>query len=125
MGKQNRRGQARLDLRAGELVEIRSEKEILATLDDHGATRRPHLHAEMLSFCGQQIRVFRRADKTCDTVQSGKSLRLIDTVHLGDLRCDGGAHGGCQAGCLLFWKEAWLKPVDEPPLSAAEQPRTG
>src|SRR5439155_6536761 len=27
-------------------------------------------------------------------------------------------HGGCQAGCLLFWKQAWLKPVDEP-MSAA------
>ncbi len=21
------------------------------------------------------------------------------------------AHGGCQAGCLLYWKQAWLKPV--------------
>ena len=25
------------------------------------------------------------------------------------VRCDGAAHGGCQAGCLIFWKEAWLK----------------
>src|SRR4030095_11644078 len=22
------------------------------------------------------------------------------------------AHGGCQAGCLLYWKEAWLRPVN-------------
>jgi hypothetical protein len=33
---------------------------------------------------------------------------MTDTVHLSDLRCDGSAHAGCQAGCLLFWKEAWL-----------------
>ena len=33
-------------------------------------------------------------------------------VHL-ELRCDGQAYGGCQAACLIFWKEAWLKPVDD------------
>jgi len=34
------------------------------------------------------------------------------TVHL-DTRCDGSAHDGCQAGCLLYWKEEWLKPLSE------------
>jgi hypothetical protein len=43
---------------------------------------------------------------------------MEDTVHLEDLRCDGSAHGGCQAGCLLFWREAWLSRV-EPQESAA------
>ena len=35
-------------------------------------------------------------------------------VHLDETRCDGQGHGGCQAGCLLFWKEAWLKRVAAP-----------
>jgi hypothetical protein len=35
-------------------------------------------------------------------------------VYLDDLRCDGSAHGGCQAGCRLYWKEAWLRRVDAP-----------
>lgn len=39
--------------------------------------------------------------------------KLDDAVHLEGARCDGG-HGGCKAGCLLFWKTAWLKPVDGP-----------
>ncbi len=32
------------------------------------------------------------------------------------MRCDGQAHGGCQAGCLIYWKEAWLRrvPAGEP-----------
>jgi hypothetical protein len=30
-------------------------------------------------------------------------------VHLEGLRCDGGGHGGCEAGCLLFWKEEWIQ----------------
>ena len=33
-------------------------------------------------------------------------------MHLEALRCDGQAHGGCQAGCLLYWKEAWLKRAE-------------
>jgi hypothetical protein len=28
------------------------------------------------------------------------------------VRCDGQAHGGCDAGCLIFWNEAWLRRVD-------------
>ena len=27
-------------------------------------------------------------------------------------RCDGQAHDGCRHGCRIFWKEAWLRPVD-------------
>jgi len=42
------------------------------------------------------------------------------------LRCDGAAHGDCQAGCLLFWKEAWLErvppPADGMPDTAATRP---
>jgi hypothetical protein len=35
-----------------------------------------------------------------------------DTVYLEDLRCDGSGHGGCQAGCRIYWKEAWLRRVE-------------
>src|SRR5262249_22003883 len=41
-----------------------------------------------------------------------RTRRLENTVHL-ETRCDGQAHGGCQAGCLLYWNLAWLKPVEE------------
>src|SRR5262249_12858034 len=39
------------------------------------------------------------------------SRRLPNAVLLGDLRCDGSGHEGCQAGCRIFWKEAWLRKV--------------
>lgn len=29
------------------------------------------------------------------------------------IRCSGQAHGGCQAACLLYWKEAWLRRVGD------------
>jgi hypothetical protein len=37
------------------------------------------------------------------------------------VRCDGSAHGGCQAACSVFWKDAWLKPVrgDAPAVAAS------
>ena len=101
-----------LKLRAGELVEVRSEAEILATLDAKGRLDALPFMPEMLTYCGKQFHVYKRADKTCDTICYTPGLRRMqNTVHLDMLRCDGSAHGGCQALCLLFWKEAWLKRV--------------
>lgn len=104
-----------LNLKAGETVEVRNEQEILATLDENGRLDGLPFMPEMLPYCGKRLRVSKRADKTCDPVHvPWRMLRLTHTVHLTGLRCDGAAHGGCQAGCLLFWNEAWLKraPAD-------------
>src|SRR3954454_4995476 len=38
---------------------------------------------------------------------------MHDAVLLDDLRCDGSGHDGCQAGCRIYWKESWLRRVDE------------
>jgi len=105
-----------LDLRAGETVEVRSAAEILATLDARGEVDSMQFMPEMLQYCGQQFRVSHRADKTCDTIENyAIPRRLYRTVHLEQLRCDGRGHGGCQAGCMLYWKEAWLKRVEAAP----------
>jgi hypothetical protein len=37
--------------------------------------------------------------------------RLDDAVLLVGLRCDGSAHGGCEAACYLIWKTDWLEPI--------------
>jgi hypothetical protein len=101
----------KLSLMPGELVEVRSQEEILATLDDAAVFDNMVFMPEMLQYCGRRFRVYKRADKTCETVKVSGMLRLDNTVHLALTRCDGCAHGGCQAACLLFWKEAWLKRV--------------
>ena len=75
---------------------------------------------EMLSFCGLRLPVYKRAHKTCDTVFPVRGRRVHEAVHL-NTRCDGSAHGGCQAGCLIFWKEAWLKPVAGPAKDSGRQ----
>jgi hypothetical protein len=101
-----------LNLRAGELVEVRGEREILATLDEKGELEALPFMPEMRQFCGQRFRVHKRAVKLCDTISWTGMYRMNNAVHLAGVRCDGQAHGGCQAGCLVYWKEAWLKRVD-------------
>jgi hypothetical protein len=99
-------------LKSGDLVEVRSAGEILATLDDAGALEALPFMPEMLPYLGRRFVVDKRADKICDTIAQTGSRRLHDSVMLADLRCDGSAHAGCQAVCRLFWKESWLTPVE-------------
>jgi predicted DNA-binding antitoxin AbrB/MazE fold protein len=101
-----------LNLKAGEWVVVRSQEEILATLDERGWLDSLPFMPEMLQYCGQKLQVFKRADKTCDTVVPWSIRRMENTVHL-ETRCDGSRHGGCEAGCLIFWKEAWLKRTEK------------
>jgi hypothetical protein len=104
-----------LCLRQGELVRVRSEAEILATLDEKGELDGLPFMPEMLRYCGHPLRVHRRADKTCDTLTADLSVRRMrDAVHLENARCTGADHGGCQAACLIFWKEAWLERLEAP-----------
>jgi hypothetical protein len=96
--------------RKGALVEVRSKEEM----------------PEMLRYCGQRFRVAAVAHKTCETAhKTYKGRRLqTGTVHLEGLTCSGAAHGGCEAECNLFWKDEWLKPVDDA-RSSAEPSRSG
>jgi hypothetical protein len=98
-----------LDLRPGELVEIRTRDEILATLDDRGALDSLPFMPEMAVWCGRQVRVFRRVNKVYDWILCSGLRRMQDTVILEGLRCDGSHHGECQSDCQTLWKEAWLR----------------
>jgi len=97
-------------LRVGDWVEVRSKEEILHTLDRDGRLDGMPFMPEMFAFCGKRFQVYKRAHKTCDTVFPVRGRRVDHAIHL-ETRCDGSAHGGCQASCLLFWKDAWLKPI--------------
>ena len=108
------------DPRSYDLVKVRSAEEILQTLDETAAVDNLPFMPEMLQYCGHQYRVYKRADKTCDTIEGSGARQMTETVHLAGVRCDGEQHGGCQAGCLIFWKEGWLKRVGPNDSDAAE-----
>jgi len=97
------------ELRAGDLVEVKSAREILATLDDRGSLEGLPFMPEMLAQLGRRLVVRARAERICDTIHYLGSMRMQRAVVLGDLRCDGSGHDGCEAECVLFWKEAWLR----------------
>lgn len=99
--------------RAGAWVEVRSKEEILSTLDKRGQREGLPFMPEMLRHCGGRFQVYKRAHKTCDPPRGLEARRMPNAVHLAGVRCDGDAHGGCQAGCLMFWKDEWLKPVSD------------
>jgi hypothetical protein len=99
--------------RVGDWVEVCSLEEILRTLDDEGAIDKMPFMPEMQQFAGRRLQISASAHKACDTIEYRGNRKIDDAVHLG-VRCDGAAHGGCQAACLLYWKTEWLKPVSSP-----------
>ena len=95
---------------AGEMVEVKSAAEIAATLDADGKLDGMPFMPEMLAFCGRKLMVSRRADKTC--VEGFYGMRKLGgALLLEEARCNGAAHGGCQRNCMMFWKDAWLRPA--------------
>jgi hypothetical protein len=102
----------RARLRPGEMVEVRSLPEILATLDERGCLEGMPFMPEMATYCGHRFSVHRRVDKVWEYAHGTGMRRVRDAVLLKTLRCDGQSHGGCQAACQLIWKEAWLRPPE-------------
>ena len=102
--------------RVGDHVEVLSQAEILATLDEKGCCEGLPFMPEMLAFCGKHFPVRAVAHKTCETARgTNTSRRLNGAVHLADLRCDG-------AACSLIWKDAWLKPAKHAEAETADGP---
>jgi hypothetical protein len=106
--------------RRGELVEVRSLEQILATLDADDKLDGMPFMREMARHCGRRFRIYRRAGRVC--VESDSLRRLKDAVLLEQIRCDGSSHDGCQRGCLILWKMAWLRPVASTDLETAGAP---
>lgn len=95
--------------RAGDRVVLRPVSEILATLDDHGCLDGLPFMPEMLGYVRGAFRVSRTVVKVCNTVDASGTRIMSDAVYLEDLRCDGRAHGGCQAECRFYWKDQWFE----------------
>jgi hypothetical protein len=110
----------RSGFKQGDIVEIRSLNEILNTLDDNGTIDGLPFMPEMIKFCEKQFTIFQRVTQSVmDTAGLSdyneahvRTFRDMNVYVLKNIRCSGESHNGCQRGCTLFWKEAWLKKVD-------------
>jgi hypothetical protein len=109
------------NLRRGDIVRVRAAREILATLDEDGTVDGIPFMPEMIPYVDRRFRVSKRIEKICWYTPESSSRRLSNVVLLEDLRCDGTAHGGCQAECRIYWKDDWVERVD----ATAPEQRSG
>jgi hypothetical protein len=116
-----RRKREPLGLEPGDMVEIRSQAEIEATLDAAGALRGLRFSAEMLPFCGTRARVLGRVERIIDE-QTGRMLSLRDCIMLDGVWCQGTYRALCRRKIYTYWREAWLRRADEPPATPVDGP---
>jgi hypothetical protein len=101
-----------LNLKPGELVEVKSEQEILAMLDENNKYKGLLWMRGMRNFCGGRYRVYRRLERIL--LETNGELRQVkNTVLLEGVMCNGEEFYGCDRSCFHFWREAWLRRVKE------------
>lgn len=101
-----------LGLEPGDWVEIKSEAEILATVDKLGRMKGLQFMPQMRQYCGTRARVYKRLERLLFE-ESQQRRRVTNTVILEGLICDGDGVG-CDRSCFFFWREAWLRRTDPP-----------
>jgi len=100
-----------LGLKSGDFVEVKSAAEIWTTLNIEGKCRGLYFMPGMWDYCGRRLRVLQPIERMMSE-KTGEMRVLNQTVILEGVTCDGKAHGGCQRGCYVFWKDAWLKRLE-------------
>lgn len=110
-GRLRRTPSVSLNLRPGEIVQVRNLDEILGTLDVKGKNRGLSFTPEMAKYCGKRFRVLKRLDRMVNE-RTGEMRKIANTVLLKGSTCDGKAHRGCQRTCYCLWREIWLKRVN-------------
>jgi hypothetical protein len=101
-----------LYLRPGELVEVKSENEIIKTLDEKRRHNGLMWLVGMSKCCGKNYRVLKRVE-TIRLEGKPETRRMKNTVLLEGAMCDGSEYYGCDRSCFYFWHEAWLRRVKE------------
>jgi hypothetical protein len=106
-----------IDLQPGDLVEVRSREEIARTLNQSGRNRGLLFTPEMLRYTGRRFRVRSRVTRLVDE-RTGNMIEIAnDCVVLDGVTCPG--EDGCWAFLFCpqrhfpFWREAWLRRVDD------------
>jgi hypothetical protein len=106
---------ATLNLRPGELVRIKSKKEIEATLDEAQNNRGLLFDGEMARYCGRTARVRGRVQRLVDE-HTGKMIEIkTDCIMLEGVVCEADYHRFCPRGIYSYWREIWLERVGDPP----------
>lgn len=103
----------KLDLKSGELIEVKSAGDIRQTLNRKGCNRGLRYDHGLNQFCGTRHCVRDRLDRII-VESTGRMIKIEGTVTLQDTtcQCHMSAVGGCVRQDLVYWREAWLHRVE-------------
>ena len=99
------------DLQPGDLVRIKSKKDIAPTLNADLLNRGMGFDAEMGRFCGRTARVARRIEHIIDE-RTGEMLHMRSPcIVLDGVVCEGAYAASCPRSITPYWREIWLEKV--------------
>jgi hypothetical protein len=100
-------------LRAGEMVCVKSQAEIEATLNNWRQLKGCTFMPEMVQYCGSTQRVLKPLRRFVDE-RDLRAKKCSGIVLLTGAVCQGTADfGPCDRSCFLFWREEWLEKIAE------------
>ena len=100
-----------LGLQPGDWVEVKSVKEIAATLDGTGKNRGLQFAYDLAWCCGRKFQVRSRLDHMV-IERTGKYLDVRNTVLLDGVTCPCRCViGGCVRADYIYWREIWLRRI--------------
>ena len=106
-----------LNLQPGEWVEVKSQEEILGTINADGFNRGMRYDMEMSKYAGSRYRVQMRVDRLINE-QTGKMMEMKSPcIQLKDVYCRAECTSmrlGCPRASNTYWREIWLRRVDGP-----------
>jgi hypothetical protein len=110
-----------LNLRSGELIEIKPLASISKTLDERAHNRGLYFTPAMGGLCGEQYRVECKPEKII-VDGTGQMRQLRNTVFLEGSHCGCAsvAFGGCPRGEFAYWREIWLRRTSTADASECE-----
>jgi hypothetical protein len=95
----------------GDLVRVRSEQEIRATLNTWNELKGCMFMEGQRRYCNTKQRVLKTIERFVDErdyrVKKAKGIILLD-----DVLCEGTPdYGRCDRACFYFWREEWLEKI--------------
>lgn len=106
------RGPAAPPLQAGDTVRVKSQQEIMQTLNNWHQLGGCSFMQEMWPYCGTRQNVLKRVDKFLDE-RDYRVKKCRGIVILEGVICQGTRDfGACDRSCFFFWREEWLERVE-------------
>jgi len=112
VGSQQSTLKGNLGLQSGDWIDIKKSDEIQSTLDAKRKNCGLEFVPSMSEFIGGRYQVDFPIQKII-LEQTGKMVRLTNTVALKDVNCHGICVKNCPRNNNLYWREIWLQRAEE------------